>query len=157
MFEGCICIRLSQRIVLSKSVNFQFCYIDTYFVLKLVNIVVFEQTAVHEVSVINKRNLGKMIVQHIGHEGVEKKQNLRRLLQACIDYLQNEKESFWENASFTIYDEDDNMYKIASGKRKHQFICRLINGEPVIRDKNGGRIMKSGRDLNDGPGNCTIF
>lgn len=111
----------------------------------------------HEVSVINKRNLGKMIVQHIGHEGVEKKQNLRRLLQACIDYLQNEKESFWENASFTIYDEDDNMYKIASGKRKHQFICRLINGEPVIKDKNGGRIMKSGRDVHDGPGNCTIF
>lgn len=96
---------------------------------------IHEQADVQEVSVINKRTLGKMIVKHIGHEGVEENKNLRRLLQTCIDYLQKEKDSFWENASITIYDEDDNMYKIASGKRKHQFICRLINGEPVIREK----------------------
>lgn len=34
-----------------------------------------------------------------------------------------------------IYDEDDNMYKIASGTRKHQFICRMKNGEPFIKEK----------------------
>ena len=95
-----------------------------------------------EVDVINKRHLGKMIVRHIGHEGVEEKPNLRRLLHACIDYLQNENEHFWKNASITIYDEADNMYKIASGTRKHQFICRMKNGEPFIKEKMGSETKK---------------
>lgn len=88
-----------------------------------------------DVEEINKRNLGKMIVRYIGHEGVDKKPGLRRLLQACIDFLQTEAGGFWKNASITIYDEDDNMYKIASGTRKHQFICRMKNGEPFIKEK----------------------
>ncbi|XP_062597222.1 uncharacterized protein LOC134258699 [Saccostrea cucullata] len=93
------------------------------------------QDEVLEVEEINKRNLGKMIIRHVGHEGVDEKPDLRRLLQACIDHLQTESESFWRNASITIYDEDDNMYKIASGTKKHQFICRMKNGEPFIKDK----------------------
>lgn len=88
-----------------------------------------------DVEEINKRNLGKMIVRYIGHEGVDEKPGLRRLLQACIDFLQTEAAGFWKNASITIYDEDDNMYKIASGTRKHQFICRMKNGEPFIKEK----------------------
>lgn len=88
-----------------------------------------------DVEEINKRNLGKMIVRYIGHEGVDEKPGLRRLLQACIDFLQTEAGGFWKNASITIYDEDDNMYKIASGTRKHQFICRMKNGEPFIKEK----------------------
>lgn len=76
-----------------------------------------------------------MIVRYIGHEGVDEKPGLRRLLQACIDFLQTEAAGFWKNASITIYDEDDNMYKIASGTRKHQFICRMKNGEPFIKEK----------------------
>lgn len=93
------------------------------------------QDEVIEVEEINKRNLGKMIIRHVGHEGVDEKPGLRRLLQACIDFLQTEAEGFWKNASITIYDEDANMYKIASGTRKHQFICRMKTGEPVIKEK----------------------
>uniref|UniRef100_A0A8W8NP47 Uncharacterized protein n=1 Tax=Magallana gigas TaxID=29159 RepID=A0A8W8NP47_MAGGI len=85
-----------------------------------------------DVEEINKRNLGKMIVRYVGHEGVDEKPGLRRLLQACIDLLQTEAEGYWKNASITIYDEDDNMYIIASGTRKHQFICCMQNGEPSI-------------------------
>lgn len=93
------------------------------------------QDKVIEVEEINKRTLGKMIICHVGHEGVDEKPDLRRLLQACIDFLQTEAEGFWKNASITIYDKDANMYKIASGTRKHQFICRMKTGEPVIKEK----------------------
>nr|XP_034312008.1 uncharacterized protein LOC117684347 [Crassostrea gigas] len=93
------------------------------------------QDNIINVEKINKRNLGKMIVRYIGHEGVDEKPGLRRLLQACIDFLQTESEEFWKNASITIYDEDDEMYKIASGTRKHQFICRMKNGDPFIKEK----------------------
>lgn len=85
-----------------------------------------------DVEEINKRNLGKMIVRYIGHEGVDQKRGLRRLLQACIDFLQTEAEGVWKNASITIYDDDDDVYTIASGRRKHQFICSMENGEPCI-------------------------
>lgn len=88
-----------------------------------------------DVEEINKRNLGKMIVRCIGNEGNDEKPGLRRLFQTCIDFLQIEAEGNWKNASITIYDEDDNMYKIASGTRKHQFICRMKNGEPFIKEK----------------------
>ncbi|XP_052689501.1 uncharacterized protein LOC128167685 [Crassostrea angulata] len=88
-----------------------------------------------DVEEINKRHLGKMIIRYIGHEGVAEKPGLRRLLQACIDFLQTQPGDFWKNASITIYDEDDKLYKIASGTRKHQFICRMKNGEPFIKEK----------------------
>lgn len=88
-----------------------------------------------DVEEINKRNLGKMIIRYIGHEGVDEKPGLRRLLQACIDYLQTEAEGVWKNASITIYDDDDDdVYTIASGTRKHQFICSMQNGEPRINE-----------------------
>lgn len=87
-----------------------------------------------DVEEINKRNLGKMIIRYIGHEGVNEKRGLRRLLQACIDYLQTEAEGVWKNASITIYDDDDDAYTIASGTRKHQFICSMQNGEPRINE-----------------------
>ena len=94
-----------------------------------------------EVDTISKRNLGKMIIRYVGHEGVKEKHDLRRLLQACIDYLQNEAEGFWKNASITIYDDDD-MYKIVSGTKKHQFICRMKNGEPIIIEKSASEYKK---------------
>lgn len=107
---------------------------------------------------INKRHLGKMIIQHVGHEGVEEKPVLRRLLQACIDFLQTETGHFWKNASITIYDDEDKMYKIASGTKKHQFICEMKNGEPFIKDRKAPsektRIQSTQRfstDINDDP------
>lgn len=104
-----------------------------------------------DVEEINKRNLGKMIVRYIGHEGVDEKPGLRRLLQACIDFLQTEAGGFWKNASITIYDEDDNMYKIASGTRKHQFICRMKNGEPFIKEKKSFSGHKEPKPLQNPP------
>lgn len=89
-----------------------------------------------DVREINKRNLAKMILRYAGNEGNDEKPGLRRLLQACSDFLQTEADGFWKNASITIYDEDDDMYKIASGTRTHQFICRMKNGEPFIKEKN---------------------
>ncbi|XP_065923208.1 uncharacterized protein [Magallana gigas] len=128
------------------------------------------QSGVLEVEEINKRHLGKMIIQHVGHEGVEDKPVLRRLLQACIDFLQTETGNVWKNASITIYDDEDKMYKIASGTKKHQFICQMKNGEPFIKDRKGSsektRIQSTPRSTTDitddtsrerGDGqNCTI-
>lgn len=76
-----------------------------------------------------------MIIRNVGHEGTPDKHGLRRLLQACIDFLQTKPDDFWKNASITIYDEDDNMYKIKSGNMKHQFICQMTDGEPSVDDK----------------------
>lgn len=87
------------------------------------------------VEEINKRNIAKMIIRNVGHEGTPDKHGLRRLLQACIDFLQTKEGDLWKNASITIYDEDDNMYKIQSGNMKHQFICQMTDGEPSVDDK----------------------
>lgn len=84
---------------------------------------------------INKRNLGKMIIRYVGHEGLEEKAGLRCLLQACIDFLQTEADEVWKNASITIFDEDFNKYEIASGAKTHQFICRMKNGIPFIKEQ----------------------
>lgn len=86
-----------------------------------------------DVKEIDERNLEMMIVRRFVPDGV--KPGLRRLLEACINFFQTRSEEFWENASITIYDEDDDMYRIASGTRKHQFICRMKNGEPFIKEK----------------------
>lgn len=76
-----------------------------------------------------------MIIRCIGHEGVDEKPELRRLLQACIDYLQQETEDVWRSALITVYDNEDNVYKIASGTRHYRFICRMKNEEPFIKSK----------------------
>lgn len=52
---------------------------------------------------------------------------------ALTFFKRNQKKC--KNASVTIYDEDDNMYKIASRTRKHKFICRMKNDEPFIKEK----------------------
>lgn len=98
-----------------------------------------------DVKEINKRNLGKMMIRFVGNEGVKEKPCLRRLFQACINFLQTDLkgEGFWTNASITIYDEDINMYKIASGTRKHQFICRIKNGKPIIFEKKSRQCKRN--------------
>lgn len=88
-----------------------------------------------EVKEINKRVLAMIVICHVGHEGMEDKHGLRRLLQTCIDFLQTKNQEVWKNASITIYDENDNMIKIGSGMMKHQFICQMTNGVPEIFDK----------------------
>lgn len=85
-----------------------------------------------DVNEINERNLERMIGHRYVHDEGEKP-GLHRLVQACIDFFKTQSEEFSKNAFITIYDED-NMYKIASGTKKHQFICRMINGKPYIKD-----------------------
>lgn len=100
-----------------------------------------------DVKEITKRNLGKMMIRFVGNEGVKEKPDLRRLFQACINFLQTDIKGggFWTNASITIYDDDINIYKIASGTRKHQFICRIKSGTPIIFEK---RSRQCKRNLN---------
>ncbi|XP_062569567.1 uncharacterized protein LOC134231575, partial [Saccostrea cucullata] len=102
---------------------------------------------VFEVDEINKRNLGKMIIRYVGHEGTEAKPGLRKILQTCIDFLQTEAAGVWKNASFTIYDEDDNMYSIASGNKKYRFICGIEDGKPYIKEEMGGPSRKKPKIL----------
>lgn len=93
---------------------------------------------------INKISLGKIIIICVGHEGVKEKPELRRLLQACIDYLQHETKDVWESALITIYDDNNaNSYKIASGTRRYKFICRMKDEEPIIKNKSKSEPKKS--------------
>ena len=90
-----------------------------------------------EVEVINKRVIGKVMIKYCGHEGTsndKRTASLRKLLQAVIDCLQNShKHTNWRNAEVTVYDLDDNSFKIISGQGKHQFVVSDgDNGEPKI-------------------------
>lgn len=76
-----------------------------------------------------------MIVRYTDLQEADEKHGIRPLLQACIDFLQTNTAEFWKQACITIYDEDDKMYKIASGTRKHQFICRMKNGKLFITEE----------------------
>lgn len=76
-----------------------------------------------------------MIVRYVDLEGVQEKPSLRCLLQACIKFQQKKTGGFWKNASITVFDVDKNIYKIVSGTGKHQFICWMENGDPLIKEK----------------------
>lgn len=113
-----------------------------------------------DVVVINKTELGKMIRDYSGNESSKKNEGLRKLLQTCIDFIQTESkaEAFWENASITIYDQEENMYKITSGTRRHQFICRMKNGEPFIMEKKVvSQYTKKHKDRNMHEYQCAIL
>ncbi|CAC5391536.1 unnamed protein product [Mytilus coruscus] len=78
------------------------------------------------VEVINKRVLGTLIIQYIGNEGAEvdaRKHSLRKLFQATIDYIQTHSvPDIWENSTVTVYDSEDNTFKIKSDNRKNKFM-----------------------------------
>lgn len=79
-----------------------------------------------EVNVINKRVLGKVMVKYCGNEGTQndaRTASLRKLLQAAIDFIQSDpKHTNWHNAEITVYDLDDNSFRIISGHGKHQYV-----------------------------------
>lgn len=90
-----------------------------------------------EVEVINKRVIGRVMIKYCGHEGTandKRTASLRKLLQAVIDCLQSShKHTNWRNAEVTVYDLDDNSFRIISGQGKHQFVVSDVgNGEPEI-------------------------
>ena len=77
------------------------------------------------------------MIKYCGHEGTsndKRTASLRKLLQAVIDCLQSShKHTNWRNAEVTVYDLDDNSFKIISGQGKHQFVVSDgDNGEPEI-------------------------
>ena len=90
-----------------------------------------------EVEVINKRVIGRVMIKYCGHEGTsndKRTASLRKLLQAVIDCLQNSPmHTNWRSAEVTVYDLDDNSFRIISGQGKHQFVVSDVgNGEPEI-------------------------
>lgn len=86
------------------------------------------------VEIITKRTIGRLLVRNVGNEGYEGKEYLRRLFQAVIDYLQKEPPNVWTDASITIYDDvETNMYKVTSGNGKYQFVCSMMDDEPLMR------------------------
>lgn len=88
-------------------------------------------------KVINKRVIGKIIIKNIGNEGADvddRTAGLRKLFQALIDYVQNNDfPRIWENATVTVYDSDDNHFKIKSGKGKNTFMVTAREGVPRIK------------------------
>ncbi|CAC5404454.1 unnamed protein product [Mytilus coruscus] len=77
-------------------------------------------------KVINKRVLGRLIIQYVGNEGAEidaRRDRLRKLFQATIDYIQNhDVPGIWKNARVTVYDSEDNTVKVESGNGKNKFM-----------------------------------
>ncbi|KAL5011043.1 hypothetical protein ScPMuIL_013348 [Solemya velum] len=78
-----------------------------------------------QVSVINRREIAKIILKECGNEGVEDDKehaNTRRLLQHALDYLPKEKDSVWKNAEISIFDIGGNIFSIRSGDCRNKFM-----------------------------------
>lgn len=88
------------------------------------------------VKVVTKRVLGRLLIKYVGNEGADvdaRKVGLRKLFQATIDYIQTHSiPSIWENATITVYDSEDNTFKIESGNGKNKFMVTEKKGEPRI-------------------------
>jgi hypothetical protein len=115
-----------------------------------------QQQFVFKCEEINKRSLGKAIIQFCGNEGTENDANkatLRRLLQAVISHVENEKSHIWQDAEVTIYDDLLDVYKIRSGDGKHAFLATLdeYDSPKVLKTKksrvNAGHHHSSGCPL----------
>lgn len=81
------------------------------------------------------------MVKYCGNEGAEhdeRTRSLRKLLQAVIDYIQNNPRINWHNAEVTVYDIDDNSFRIISGEGKHQYVVTDdgMGGAEVINTGN---------------------
>lgn len=77
------------------------------------------------VKVINKREIGRIMLQQCGNEGTDDDKqhaNTRRLLQHALDYLPKENDSVWENAEISIFDVGGNIIYIRSGDCKNKFM-----------------------------------
>lgn len=77
------------------------------------------------VNIINKIVIGKVLLSSCGNEGAEhdeRTRSLRKLLQTIIDFIQINPHINWNNAEITVYDIDDNSFKIISGEGKHQYV-----------------------------------
>lgn len=105
------------------------------------------------VEVINKRVIGRLIIKYIGNEGTEvdaRKYILRKLFQATIDYIQNHSvPGIWENSIVTVYDSEDNTFKIKSGNGKNKFMVTEKRSEPIIKYTVNNKL-KELKDTNQG-------
>lgn len=85
---------------------------------------------------INKRVIGNVIVQYCGNEGSKDDSNkatLRRLLQAVISYLENERPETWLNAEVIIYDDNFDDYSIRAGIGQNLFLATFDGlGNPQV-------------------------
>lgn len=101
-----------------------------------------------KVDEINKRSMGKAIIQFCGNEGSQDNNNkakLRRLMQATISYMEKESPHVWKNAEVKMYDDSCDVYSILAGDGKTKFVALFDeNGSPeVIKSKHAGTSGKS--------------
>lgn len=85
---------------------------------------------------INKRSIGRAIIKFCGNEGTVNDNNkaaLRRLLQAVISHLEEEKIHTWKNADVKIYDDEFDVYSIRAGNGRVVFLASLDGmGNPKV-------------------------
>ncbi|CAC5404702.1 unnamed protein product [Mytilus coruscus] len=104
-----------------------------------------------QVPVINKRTIAKAIIKFIGNEGVDvdkTKDQLRKLLQALIDYVQhNDQSDIWENATVNVYDNESNSFTFKSGNGTNEFLVNMTNTEPKIIQLNISKYTSFKRNI----------
>lgn len=90
----------------------------------------------HPCDEINKRSIGKVMVKLCGNEGTkdtDEMATLRRLFQAVISHIPNERAFVWKDAEIAVFDDKCNIYKIKSGDGHTKFIVSMDNfGNPSI-------------------------
>ncbi|XP_066300216.1 uncharacterized protein [Branchiostoma lanceolatum] len=77
------------------------------------------------VNEINKRVLGKLIVEKVGNEGADvtaRAAVLRTALQRAITHLESQTPEVWQNAELLIIDKFGQVYPIRSGQAENKFV-----------------------------------
>ncbi|XP_078599656.1 uncharacterized protein LOC144874888 [Branchiostoma floridae x Branchiostoma japonicum] len=77
------------------------------------------------VNEINKRVLGKLIVEKVGNEGADvtaRAAVLRTVLQRAITHLESQPAEVWKNAELLIIDKFGQVYPIRSGNAENKFV-----------------------------------
>ncbi|XP_045178490.2 uncharacterized protein LOC123538449 [Mercenaria mercenaria] len=109
------------------------------------NAVEFEQQEItFKCDEINKRSIGRAIIKFCGNEGTQNDSNkatLRRLMQAVISHLEQEKPDIWKNAEVKIYDDNFDVYSIRSGNGHALFLATFDGlGNPQVVKTSRSRI-----------------
>ncbi|XP_019618617.1 PREDICTED: uncharacterized protein LOC109465672 isoform X1 [Branchiostoma belcheri] len=77
------------------------------------------------VNEINKRVLGKLIVEKVGNEGADvtaRAAVLRTALQRAITHLESQPAEVWQNAELEIIDKYGQVYHIRAGQAENKFV-----------------------------------
>ena len=100
-------------------------------------------------------------MKYVGNEGSDSKNTgLRKMFQACIDYVPAVNTAMWKDASITIYnDVDDEIYTIKSGNAKNKYICVMQANGPLVKPRHPGQSSTAGpadRKIEMPTGSCFV-